>query len=52
MSITVIYGNLRKGLFDHILIITRTNTSKMLQHNNEKIINALIWETVSLREIK
>ena len=36
MTITVIYGNLRKGLFDHILIITRTNTSKMLQHNNEK----------------
>ena len=35
MSITVIYGNLGKGLFDHILI-TRTNTSKALQHNNEK----------------
>ena len=36
MTITLIYGNLRKGLFDHILKITRTNTSKMLQHNNEK----------------
>ena len=36
MTITVIYRNLRKGLFDHILIITGTNTSKMLQHNNEK----------------
>ena len=36
MTITVIYGNLQKGLFDHILIIPRTNTSKMLQHNNEK----------------
>ena len=51
MTITVIYGNLRKGLFDHILIITRTNTSKMLQQNNEKY-NTLIWETVSFREIK
>ena len=51
MTITVIYRNLRKGLFDHILIITRTNTSKMLQHNNEKY-NTLIWETVSFREIK
>ena len=48
MTITVIYRNLRKGLFDHILIITRTNTSKMLQHNNENT-NALIWETVSFR---
>ena len=48
MTITVIYGNLRKGLFDHILIITRTNTSKMLQHNM-KNTNALIWETVSFR---
>ena len=36
MTITVINGNLRKGLFDPILIITRTNTSKMLQYNNEK----------------
>ena len=36
MAITVIYRNLQKGLFDHILIITRTNTSKMLQYNNEK----------------
>ena len=36
MTISVNYGNLRKGHFDHILIITRTNTSKMLQHNNEK----------------
>ena len=36
MTITVIYGNLQKGLFDHILIITRTNTSKLFQHNNEK----------------
>ena len=36
MTITVIYGNLQKGLFEHILIITRTNTSKILQHNNEK----------------
>ena len=36
MTITVIYGNMQKGLLDHILIITRTNTSKMLQHNNEK----------------
>ena len=36
MSITVIYGNLQQGFFDHILIITRTNTSQMLQHNNEK----------------
>ena len=36
MTITVIYGNFPKGLFDHILIITRTNTLKMLQHNNEK----------------
>ena len=51
MTITVIYGNLGKGLFDHILIITRTNTSKMLQLNNEKY-NTLIRETVSLRKIK
>ena len=51
MTITVIYGDLRKGLFDHILIITRTNTSKMLQHNNVKY-NTLIWETVSFRTIK
>ena len=36
MTITVIYGNLRNGLFDNVLIITRTNTSKMLQYNNEK----------------
>ena len=36
MTTTVIEGNLRKGLFDHILIITRTNTSEMLQHSNEK----------------
>ena len=36
MTTTVIERNLRKGLFHHILIITRTNTSKMLQHNNEK----------------
>ena len=36
MSITLIYGNLQKGFFDHILIVIRTNTSKMLQHNNEK----------------
>ena len=36
MTITVIYRNMQKGLFDHILKITRTNTSKMLQHNNEK----------------
>ena len=36
MTITLINRNLRKGLFDPILIITRTNTSKMLQHNNEK----------------
>ena len=36
MNITVIYRNMRKGFFDHILKITRTNTSKMLQHNNEK----------------
>ena len=36
MTITVIYGNLQKDLFDHILIITRSNTSDMLQHDNEK----------------
>ena len=35
MTITLIYGNLQKGLFDYILIITRTNTLKMLQHNND-----------------
>ena len=33
MTTTVIYGNLGKGLFVHILIITRANTSKNAQHN-------------------
>ena len=48
MSITVIYGNLRKGLFDHILIITRTNIQKCVSITM-KNTNALIWETVSFR---
>ena len=48
MTITVIYGNLRKGLFDNVLIITRTNTSKSFSITM-KNTNTLIWETVSFR---
>ena len=36
MTTTAVNGNLRKGPFNHILIITRTNTQKILQHNDEK----------------